>query len=129
MALAGLFLGMIGTDLITGNLRFTFGNITLMDGIGMVPVVMGLFGIAEVLDNLEKSIQERLIFQTSLSNLLPNRQDWKQSAGPIARGSLIGFFLGILPGGEPLFHLSPPTRWKKRSPGTPKSLEKGRSKG
>ena len=46
---SGLFLGLVGTDLITGNVRFTFGNITLMDGIGMVPVVMGLFGIAEVL--------------------------------------------------------------------------------
>ncbi|MBP1724011.1 MAG: hypothetical protein H6Q44_1716, partial [Deltaproteobacteria bacterium] len=47
MALAGLFLGLIGTDIVTGYLRFTFGSVTLMDGVGMVPVVMGLFGIAE----------------------------------------------------------------------------------
>jgi putative tricarboxylic transport membrane protein len=99
MALSGLFMGMVGTDLITGNLRFTFGNITLMDGIGMVPVVMGLFGIAEVLDNLEKSLKERTVFQTAFTNLLPNRKDWRRAWGPILRGSFVGFFLGILPGG------------------------------
>lgn len=129
MALAGLFLGIIGTDLITGNLRFTFGNITLMDGIGMVPVVMGLFGVAEVLDNLEKSIQERLIFQTSLSNLLPNRQDWKQSAGPIVRGSLIGFFLGILPGGGAIISSFTSYAVEKRISRHPEEFGKGTIEG
>ncbi len=98
MALVGLFLGTIGSDFITGQLRFTFGNLTLMDGIGLVPVVMGLFGIAEVLENLEQTLQ-RDVFTTSYSGLLPNRKDWKVSIGPISRGSLLGFFLGILPGG------------------------------
>ena len=98
MALIGLFLGTIGSDFITGQLRFTFGNLTLMDGIGLVPVVMGLFGIAEVLENLEQTLQ-RDVFMTSYSGLLPNRKDWKVSIGPISRGSILGFFLGILPGG------------------------------
>lgn len=98
MALVGLFLGTIGSDFITGQLRFTFGNLTLMDGIGLVPVVMGLFGIAEVLENLEQTLQ-RDVFKTSYSGLLPNRKDWKISIGPISRGSILGFFLGILPGG------------------------------
>jgi len=97
-ALIGLFLGTIGSDFITGQLRFTFGNLTLMDGIGLVPVVMGLFGIAEVLENLEQTLQ-RDVFMTSYSGLLPNRKDWKASIGPTSRGSVLGFFLGILPGG------------------------------
>jgi len=97
-ALIGLFLGTIGSDFITGQLRFTFGNLTLMDGIGLVPVVMGLFGIAEVLENLEQTLQ-RDVFATSYSGLFPNRKDWKVSMGPISRGSILGFFLGILPGG------------------------------
>jgi putative tricarboxylic transport membrane protein len=101
MALVGLFLGLMGTDFVTGDLRFTFGSDTLLDGVGMVPVVMGLFGIAEVLENLEKGIS-RDIFNTSINQLFPNRKDWKQSAGPIARGTIIGFFLGILPGGGAL---------------------------
>jgi putative tricarboxylic transport membrane protein len=69
-----------------------------MDGIGLVPVVMGLFGISEVLINLEKPIGMRSITQEKISHLFPNLQDWKDSAKPIARGSILGFFIGILPG-------------------------------
>lgn len=98
MATVGIFLGTIGTDLITTASRFTFGSYTLMDGLGLVPVVMGLFGISEVLLNLEQSFQ-RITSRGKISNLLPNLQDWKDSVKPIARGSILGFFLGILPGG------------------------------
>jgi len=129
MALAGLFLGMIGTDLITGNLRFTFKNITLMDGIGMVPVVMGLFGIAEVLDNLERSFKEREVFQTSLAHLFPNREDWKRSLGPISRGSLIGFFLGILPGGGAIIASFTSYAVEKRISRHPEEFGKGAIEG
>ncbi|MCX5912877.1 MAG: tripartite tricarboxylate transporter permease [Deltaproteobacteria bacterium] len=129
MALAGLFLGMVGTDLITGNVRFTFGNITLMDGIGMVPVVMGLFGIAEVLDNLEKSLQERAIFQTSFANLLPNRKDWSRSIGPILRGSFVGFFLGILPGGGAIISSFTSYALEKRLSRHPEEFGKGAIEG
>jgi len=69
-----------------------------MDGVGIVPVAMGLFGIAEVLSNLE-SKEVKDIFKTLIRSLLPNRKDWMESIGPIVRGSFIGFFLGILPGG------------------------------
>jgi putative tricarboxylic transport membrane protein len=68
-----------------------------MDGIGLVPMIMGLFGVAEVLLNLERGLEQD-IFKTHIKGLLPNRQDWQNSAGPIARGSLLGFLLGILPG-------------------------------
>ena len=97
-AAIGLFLGTIGIDPIGGTRRFTYGTLTLMDGVGIVPVAMGLFGIAEVLSNLE-SKEVKDIFKTLIRSLLPNRKDWMESIGPIVRGSFIGFFLGILPGG------------------------------
>ncbi len=96
--LIGLFVGTIGVDTVYGIDRFTFGSFTLTDGVGLVPVAMGLFGIAEVLTNLEQE-GVRDIFKTKIEGLLPTRKDWKESMGPIARGSFIGFFLGILPGG------------------------------
>jgi len=98
MAALGLVLGIVGTDLITGRARFTFGIIELNDGIGIIPVVMGLFGVSEVLFNVEK-IMKRQVTKTTISGLLPNLRDWKDSAGPIFRGTFLGFFLGILPGG------------------------------
>lgn len=98
MALLGLIVSLIGIEDITGFPRFTFGIPTLEDGIGLVPVAMGVFGVGEVLINLKNTIEQRDIFKTKLSNLFPNLQDWKDSWGPILRGSLIGFFIGIIPG-------------------------------
>jgi putative tricarboxylic transport membrane protein len=100
MAAFGIFLGTIGTDLIVGTLKFTFGIKILMDGLGVVPVIMGLFGISEVLLNIEESVY-RDIFKTKISNLFPNLKDWADSVAPILRGTGIGFFLGILPGAGP----------------------------
>src|SRR4030043_420201 len=99
MACIGVVLGNIGLDLITAQPRFTFGLDFLLDGVGLVPVVMGLFGISEVLLNVEEKLSEREIFKTELKGLLPNLRDWKESIWPILRGSGLGFFLGILPGG------------------------------
>jgi putative tricarboxylic transport membrane protein len=98
MAAFGLFLGLIGMDIMTATPRFTFDIYFLMDGVGLVPVVMGLFGISEVLLNVESKL-EREVFETKIKGLLPNCKDWRDSAWPIIRGSVIGFFLGILPGG------------------------------
>jgi putative tricarboxylic transport membrane protein len=98
MAVIGLILGCVGTDAISGKLRFTLGINELADGVEIVPLAMGLFGISEVLTNVERPLQ-RMILQTKIRNLLPNREDWKRSAGPILRGSVLGFLLGILPGG------------------------------
>ena len=97
MALLGLVLGTVGLDPITATPRFTWQSVTLSDGIGLVPMIMGLFGIAEVLLNLEHGIKHE-VFETRIRGLLPTRQDWKDSAAPIARGSVLGFGLGILPG-------------------------------
>jgi putative tricarboxylic transport membrane protein len=101
MAVLGLFLGTIGIDIIVAKPKFTFGIKSLMDGLGLVPVVMGLFGISEVLLNIEESLDVE-VFKTKISNLLPTLQDWKNSIWSILRGTVIGFFLGILPGGGPL---------------------------
>ena len=88
----------MGLDTITGNPRFTFQITELLDGVGLVPLVMGLFGISEVFLNLEKVIL-REITSSKISHIFPNYEDWMESKGAILRGSLIGFALGILPGG------------------------------
>ncbi len=98
MAAFGLFLGCIGMDNMTASYRFTFNILELSDGVGLVPVVMGLFGISEVMLNVEQSM-ERSIFETKIQNLLPNLRDWADSFWPIVRGTILGFFLGVLPGG------------------------------
>lgn len=98
MAVFGIALSQIGTDLITGDLRFTFGIMELEDGVGLVPLVMGLFGIGEVLTSMEASGGVDIL-KTKIKGLLPNWKDWKDSIGAILRGTFLGFFLGILPGG------------------------------
>jgi len=95
----GFLLSFVGLDPITGKARYTFGIPVLADGVDIIPLVMGLFGVAEVLRNLDTP-EERTIFKTKLRGLLPNRKDWKDSAGPITRGSLLGFIVGIIPGGS-----------------------------
>ncbi len=101
MAILGFILACIGLDPVKGAERFTFGTLTLMDGVGIVPLVMGMFGIAELLNIAEESVKQEGYIRENwkLRNLLPTKQDWKDSAMPISRGSVIGFFLGILPGG------------------------------
>jgi len=99
MAFLGLILSYIGLDTITGSPRFTLGYTQLLDGIDFVPLIIGLFGISEVLVNLEGELGGREVFKTSIKRLLPTLQDWRDSILPILRGSIVGFFLGILPGG------------------------------
>ena len=94
----GLLLGAVGLDPVLGAERFTFGSIWLLDGLDFVIVAMGLFGISEVLSNLEKP-EHRAVLKTSIKGVFPNLQDWRKSWAAIPRGSLIGFFIGVLPGG------------------------------
>ena len=98
MGLVGILLGSVGLDLISGFPRFTFGINELSDGIGIVPLVMGLFGVSEILENLEGDLK-REVFKTRIRNLWPSFKDWMDSKWAIVRGSIIGFVLGILPGG------------------------------
>lgn len=98
MAAVGVFIGLIGLDNMTGMPRFTGGMAELFDGVGIAPLAMGLFGVSEILLNVEQQIKRSVVVKR-VENLLPNRQDWKDSAGPIARGTFIGFLVGVLPGG------------------------------
>jgi putative tricarboxylic transport membrane protein len=97
MAMLGMILACVGTDVTSGAQRFTFGILELSEGISIVPLVMGLFGIAEILTNIEQVIT-REIFKKKVKGLMPDFSDWRASAGPIGRGSIIGFLFGILPG-------------------------------
>jgi putative tricarboxylic transport membrane protein len=97
IACLGLFLSLAGQDVMTGGVRFNFGLRQLQDGYRLVPVIMGLFGISEVLLNLE-AIEERIVFKAKIRNLLPSREDWRKCAMPVTRGTIIGFFMGIIPG-------------------------------
>ena len=96
-ALAGLFLGSVGLDLVTGEPRFTMDLPVLYDGLGLIPVIMGLYGVAEVLVNVEQGLT-RTIAHGKIKNIFPSRDDWRRSAAPIARGTLLGSVLGTLPG-------------------------------
>src|SRR5438093_13312161 len=98
MAAVRLLCGVVCQDTISGRLRFSFGIRTLEDGLGLVPVIMGLFGISEVLLNLETRDQEKDIFAAPTTGLLPTREDWRRWTLPILRGSALGLALGILPG-------------------------------
>jgi TctA family transporter len=101
MVVLGLLLGIIGTDVNSGVLRFTFDIPELSDGIGFVVVAMGMFGTAEIIANLEMK-DKREIFTATLSSLFPTKQDWKRAWAPILRGTALGSMLGILPGGGAL---------------------------
>jgi putative tricarboxylic transport membrane protein len=96
MGIFGLLLAMVGMDPVRGMPRFTFGRMELMDGIGFVPVIMGLFGVAEILVNAEKQFGQ--VFVAKMSSLIPTRKDIRDSVGPILRGSVIGTLLGLVPG-------------------------------
>jgi len=97
MAVFGLALSFVGMDIFTAYQRFTFNIPQLMDGIGLIPLVMGLFGISEVLINIGAPVTQEIL-KTKIGHLFPNLREWKESIMPIVRGTGIGFFLGILPG-------------------------------
>lgn len=95
-AILGLMLAQVGIDPVIGAPRFTFGRVELLDGVGIIPVVMGLFGIAEIFLNVESRAVQ--VFDTKKSSLRLSGDDVRRSIGPIARGSALGFFLGLIPG-------------------------------
>ena len=101
MVVLGLLLGLIGTDVNSGVLRFTFGVPELADGIGFVLVAMGMFGVTEIVTNLEQGAK-REVFLGKVKHLFPSKEDLKRSWGAILRGTALGSVLGILPGGGAL---------------------------
>jgi putative tricarboxylic transport membrane protein len=97
MATLGLLLGMIGIDQMSGYFRFSYGVVELGDGLGVVPIAVGLFGIAEVLATAGQETPPQVL-KPRLRELLPSRQEWRDSVMPIGRGSVLGFLIGIIPG-------------------------------
>ncbi len=98
MAVLGLLLGMIGLDPITGYLRSTYDIAELADGIGIIPVAVGLFGLAEILTTVAGQEVPPQVVKPRLRDLPPSREEWRDSIGPIGRGTVLGFLIGVLPG-------------------------------
>jgi putative tricarboxylic transport membrane protein len=98
-AILGLLIACVGIDAISGVARFTYGSMNLLDGVGFIGMAVGLFAISEILVNMEGPIQQ--VFSNAklgFRSLFPNLQDWKDSFGALWRGTILGFFIGTLPG-------------------------------
>lgn len=128
MAALGLIMGTVGMDIASGKSRFAYGIATLQDGLGLVPVIMGLFGISEVLLNIEDNIKQE-VFDTRIKNLFPNLQDWKDSIWPILRGTVLGFLVGSLPGPGTITSTFASYAIEKKISKTPEKFGKGAIEG
>ncbi len=122
--LIGLILSWVGMDFVTGTARFTLGIMELNDGLGMISIFMGLFGIAEIFISVEEIVKTEVI-KAKVKDLLPNLRDWKDSFWPIIRGSILGFLLGILPGGGAVISTFASYGMEKRISKHPERFGKG----
>lgn len=98
MMVVGLILGTVGTDINTGELRFNFGLLELSDGVGLIPIAMGIFALAEVVKSISQPSDTSVKTKFRFRDQLPTRQEWRRSIGPMLRGSGLGAFFGTLPG-------------------------------
>ncbi len=131
MVCAGLFLSTVGIDPVSGKERFTFGVYSLMDGFNIVTLAMGLFGISELLVLVSSRPEDSQIIEQpqKLRQMLPDKKDWKASANPIARGSVLGFVLGVLPGGGAILASFASYVLEKRISRNPERFGKGAIEG
>jgi putative tricarboxylic transport membrane protein len=125
MVVLGLLMSMIGSDLETGAGRMTFDAPELADGIGFTNIAMGVFGFAEIIRNLELPSESRDILKSKITGLMPTRQDLIDASGAIARGTLIGSMLGILPGGGAVISSFGAYTFEKKISKTPEKFGKG----
>lgn len=117
MSTLGLVLGLIGTDVATGTFRYTFDNMQLADGLSVVAMAMGLFGVAEIIHMVgTRAARHGAVTKVSLRDLVPSKADLRQTPGPIARGGLLGAVVGALPGTARPSVPSWPTGWKSVCP-------------
>ncbi len=128
MGAFGLILSCIGLDYITASPRMTFNMLQLWDGINIVSIAMGLFGIAEILINIEKATPTEIL-KTKIKNLFPSVLDWMEAKGAILRGTVLGFFLGIIPGGGAVISSFFSYAVEKRISKTPEKFGKGAIEG
>ena len=128
MVVLGLLLGMVGTDIYTGTPRFTFGITAYADGLNFVALAVGVFGIAEILKNLEGD-QDRSVLTTKLGSLWPSRVDLRRMVAPMLRGTALGSALGILPGGGAILASFASYTVEKRLSKTPEEFGHGAIEG
>ena len=128
MVVFGLLLGMIGTDVNSGVARFSFDVPELSDGIEFVVIAMGMFGFGEIIANLEQR-DEREVFTKKVGRLLPSWAEFKMSIMPIIRGTALGSFLGILPGGGAVLASFSSYAIEKKISKTPERFGKGAIEG
>jgi putative tricarboxylic transport membrane protein len=124
MMILGLLLGIIGTDVQTGTQRFTFGVPELADGLGVAAIAMGIFGLGEIIRNLE-STQNRDLVVSKVTSLMPTRQDLKMIFAPMVRGTFLRSFLGVLPGGGALLASFSAYALEKKLSKTPEAFGQG----
>ncbi|GAB3692131.1 tripartite tricarboxylate transporter permease [Saccharopolyspora tripterygii] len=127
-ACVGLLLATVGRDAFTGAERFTFDALALSDGLDFVPIAMGLFGLGEILYNLEQR-RKAAMAAGGVANAWPSRSDLRQSSGAIGRGSVLGFVLGVLPGGGATLSSLAAYAWEKRRAKTTERFGKGAVEG
>ncbi|MDZ5442596.1 tripartite tricarboxylate transporter permease [Micromonospora sp. 4G57] len=127
-ACIGLLLATVGRDSFTGAERFTFDNLSLADGLDFVPIAMGLFGLGEILYNLEER-HRAVQAPTMVANVWPSRADLREASGAIGRGSVLGFVLGILPGGGATLSSLAAYALEKRRSKNPERFGKGAIEG
>jgi TctA family transporter len=124
MVVLGLLLGLVGTDIYTGAPRFTFGITEYADGLSFVALAVGVFGIAEILRNLEGD-QDRTVLGAALGRLFPSREDLRRMVAPMLRGTAVGSVLGILPGGGAVLAAFASYTIEKRVSDRPEEFGKG----
>jgi putative tricarboxylic transport membrane protein len=128
MVVLGLLLGLVGTDVYTGTPRFTLDLPELFDGLNFVAVAVGVFGIAEILRNLENE-HDREVMVRQVTGLMPSREDLRRITGPVLRGTALGSLLGILPGGGAVLSSFAAYTVEKKLSSTPERFGKGAIEG
>ena len=128
MAVLGLLLATVGIDPVGGALRYTFGTMILMDGFDFLALAMGVFGIGEILISLEEDMNSELV-TTKIKNIYPTLKDWLESRWAIARGTVIGFGVGLLPGGGAVMASMIAYAIEKRVSKTPERFGEGAIEG
>ena len=127
MIALGFLAAAVGIDVVNGRERFTFGSVDLSGGIELLAVVIGLFGVAEVLSNVETMAKSTLLADR-IRGLWPTLADWRASWRPILRGSGLGFLLGLVPGGGPVTASFMSYALEKRIVGATGALRQGRDR-
>jgi putative tricarboxylic transport membrane protein len=129
MVILGAMLSLVGTDINTGEQRFTFGMTQLYDGLDFVVLAMAIFGFAEIVRNLQPDPEARSLVTQRITNLFPTRDDWRRMAAPILRGSFLGTLFGVLPGGGAALASFASYTLEKKVSKTPEMFGKGAIEG